>query len=1046
MLLAKNFHSKKINVDEFINELLNKRELDKLLYIVPTNRKVRSLRKELITNSPDKLLSKFYVETLYTSAQKIFKPEGEKFLINEPTAIVLLRQCFREIELQYFKNYNQSIPHGTLLKLHYVFSEYKRNGISSKTLIKEIENLEGIEKQKGRDIAALFELYNSKLKTSHLFEIGDVYSELLALKANSFRENFCRAFGNVCYVLIEGFTELSLPEILLINRISSLKDLCCFVKFDFEKNNQTLFSSVIEMTEKLNENGFREIGEKETNPNNFEQELKKNLFSFSKKVKIANDKIKILHAPSREKEVTFIAAEIKTLLLEHAVEPHRICVATNLIANYSNIFRDRFSIYGLPFNLTDRYSLSTFQSVLYFINLLEVAENNFYFKSINRFLSASSEEKEKSLFLDFQIVAAKAKVTAGYKNWIDALNYLLATQNSGNENEDRCVIDSAERIINFLSTTNKKLQPFKKQLTPSEFLIQFEKLISDSNAIGTILQKQNEVVEVHVKAMISFIDTVREVISLLELEYSNSKTFNLGFYLGTIKTAINSARFNIKERSNYGVLITSIEEIRGLNFDYLFLCGLCDGDFPTRYAPEIFVQEKFVRGETKHLNEEQLLFYQALKTANKNIYLSFPAGESNKEFSESIFVKEIKAHFEFEELNHQKHNNILYSEDELLSFLGKHHRKLVDEKIQNEKIKTLLGAILESVKKDEERNSTDDIKSEFKGYIFYENETERLTAFENLIYSVTQLESYAKCPFKYFMERVVRATAIEEPSDEIQPLELGLLLHQILFDFYSSLLKDGKKIQNCTNRDFKYFSDLIFAMAEEKLKQFKFNSTISFFEVEKIIGIDGKRENSILYKFLENERTNGDFTPQFLEVAFGFARNKTTDSHLSDFEISGIKLRGQIDRIDIDEKEKSFKVLDYKAGNKVPTKDDLLEGLSLQIPVYITAARKLIQKHFGEDLPAAIPAIYSLKYEEAAFGQNLVIHLNKNKIKNADPTALDEIISELEKIAAEKIVQFAEGIKNGEFPLSRLPNRASKVCDYCNFVSVCRVKENEQGE
>ncbi|MCU0406865.1 MAG: hypothetical protein MUE64_07840, partial [Ignavibacteriaceae bacterium] len=65
-----------------------------------------------------------------------------------------------------------------------------------------------------------------------------------------------------------------------------------------------------------------------------------------------------------------------------------------------------------------------------------------------------------------------------------------------------------------------------------------------------------------------------------------------------------------------------MNEIRGLNFDYLFIGGLNDGDLPTRFTPEIFFSGSFAREEVQHQVEQRYLFYQALCTWKKKLYLS----------------------------------------------------------------------------------------------------------------------------------------------------------------------------------------------------------------------------------------------------------------------------------------------------------------------------------------------------------------------------------------------------------------------------------------
>ena len=55
------------------------------------------------------------------------------------------------------------------------------------------------------------------------------------------------------------------------------------------------------------------------------------------------------------------------------------------------------------------------------------------------------------------------------------------------------------------------------------------------------------------------------------------------------------------------------------------------------------------------------------------------------------------------------------------------------------------------------------------------------------IYSVTELEIYAGCPFRYFINNVLRFRVEEEETeDELSGLERGSLLHDVLFEFYNN--------------------------------------------------------------------------------------------------------------------------------------------------------------------------------------------------------------------------------------------------------------------
>ena len=115
------------------------------------------------------------------------------------------------------------------------------------------------------------------------------------------------------------------------------------------------------------------------------------------------------------------------------------------------------------------------------------------------------------------------------------------------------------------------------------------------------------------------------MIELFEIEYGSKEKFPLKFFLNNIRTAITSTRFNIKEKPGYGVQVTTLNEIRGLQFDYLFIGGMCEGDLPTRYTPEIFFSGSYVRNELTHQTEERYQFYQSICSWNKKLYLTYPS-------------------------------------------------------------------------------------------------------------------------------------------------------------------------------------------------------------------------------------------------------------------------------------------------------------------------------------------------------------------------------------------------------------------------------------
>ena len=68
-------------------------------------------------------------------------------------------------------------------------------------------------------------------------------------------------------------------------------------------------------------------------------------------------------------------------------------------------------------------------------------------------------------------------------------------------------------------------------------------------------------------------------------------------------------------------------------------------------------------------------------------------------------------------------------------------------------------------------------------------------------YSVSQLETYGECPFRYFSDRVLNLNPTEEEETGLTSMEKGSLAHKILFEFYDRR-RDVPSISGCENADF----------------------------------------------------------------------------------------------------------------------------------------------------------------------------------------------------------------------------------------------------
>lgn len=1047
MILTKNI-VKEINIDFEIKSRIDANCLDQLLIVVPTNRKLRNLKKIIIQYYENNPVEKLYIDTLTTLSTKLLSSIKNFITLSEAAASVLIRESSEEIKLNYFSQYNKNIPFGTLDKIRNVISEYKRNGVHPDQILIEAEKLTGGEQKKAIDIANIYRQFKDKCYEYSALEIGDIYSDLLSLKFDDFQNVYEDNYPNVKEIFFIGFDEFTFPEIKLINRLSSLVSNNLYINFDYYDYNFKLFQHLDSTYNKLKEFEFKRIVDKTPFSNSsFVDIIRTNLFKgkdITAESKFKDHLFK-LTAPNRIEEVELIASKIKELIIDCNVSPDDICVTFNIIGNYSNIVRDIFFKYGIPLNLTDRISLKSTQPVVAIINLLELVEYDFNYLAISRVLTNGFLEFNNIDLNNIIYVAQQLKITSGLSNWQNQINDAIALLQFQEDfqsdiNKEYKKLKKAESDINFLS---ELLKPFKKKNTTNEFLDNLKKLLIKLKLPSKILISENDNQEILIKSVSILFQTLSEVLFLIHKKNNINKEqkYSTKYFIDQIRTISNWARFNVKEKNDFGVLVTSINEIRGLSFDYLFLGGLCDGDLPTKYSPEIFFSGTFRKHEKIHLTEERYHFYQTLNTWNKQLYLTIPKNDVDKELVESNFVKEIEKLFSFTILEPNK-NKPIFNIEELLISYGKNL-------LSNNNLTHFAnyGIGLEKLNKNIQvakyRKDNPLFEDKYNGFLLNEeNNNSALIDYFNEYsqkqFSISQLETLAKCPFKFWIERILELKPLKEPSEEAEPIELGNLLHSILFEFYSKIRKENILINNCSISDFNNIKKLLFDIAQKKIDQLKLHSPFTFFEKEKILGINGLEENSILYKFLENEKNNDtDFVPDYFEFQFGEFSKRSADNKplIPPLKFGNLNLRGKIDRIDIDYENKLFNIIDYKLKGKKPTNSELLEGLSLQLPIYLIAVKYILEYLGFNDFNGFKMIIYSLKYGED-FGPSSV-NLSR---KNTNNEILNDNLSLIEKTKLQ-IEKLHQKLLKGEFNLSQLEKRNEKVCNYCDFPSFCRKQE-----
>ena len=291
------------------------------------------------------------------------------------------------------------------------------------------------------------------------------------------------------------------------------------------------------------------------------------------------------------------------------------------------------------------------------------------------------------------------------------------------------------------------------------------------------------------------------------------------------------------------------------------------------------------------------------------------------------------------------------------------------------------------------------------------------------VFSPTRLQTWATCPFRYFLANKLGIAAPEQPEDvaSISALERGSLLHAILERFIQAVQRQGA----IPPPDQPWTGDhrrLLFKIAEKAFQQAEQR------------GVTGKpllwelaRDEMLsdLEKFLKEDaklRKKHGVSPHAVESAFGFSGNEDETPPQSVVWSSArtgtLRFRGFIDRIDLSPSGDTALVLDYKTGGTSNyanmNKDPLQRGKRLQLPVYGLAARQLLGH--GVNIKVAYWFV-----------------TEKGKFATRPPTP--KTLAGMLDAFSDVVGVITDGIGARLFPAN--PGADSGNCRYCDFKDLC---------
>lgn len=1067
-------------------ERMNAVDLENVILIVPTKRRIRHLTREILSayKVAFSTLPFFTLELISLKVvEKVFPNLRQ---VEEPVISLLFNQAILSVrdELRYFhpRDRGSVLPRGTFEKIIHVIRKLKDSGVYPRTLLDEVGASEEDEQAKLRDIAQIYLAYETILSELGALDAEGVFQSLHRdCSQQRFEQAVRELFPAVKEVLIIGFDEFTEPELGFIEKLCAMK-LGVSLVFDFQLGNPALFGHLEKNYKKFTELGFvhqpdlsvRALSRnffgagEEAFSSHIVDHIGQTLFKREKTAtKIGTDEITVAKAKDRVQEIELVCKLIKQLAADKPDRDlSRICVALYRPQLYTPMIREQFKKFGIPVNVTDRFELSQAPPVIAIIGLLEIATKGFRRDDVLRTTgSCYFEFSNNGKPLDranLATISLDLRIPGGVRTWekkidhqLDRLHSEMLVSFDDQENtrhaRDINRLEKAKSDIQWLDAT---LRNISLDQTPSVFEQGLQQLVEYLDLPRRIVTfPSEELIEKDAQAYAKFLEVVSQMVSLLEYQEGKEKQYSLKFYVEQLKIALSEERYNIREQFGAGVLVTSIEETRGLPVDVMIVAGLVDGEFPSVYQSEIFFSTKRMKErEQHHVWENRYLFYQAITNWSEHLYLTFPEQDADLDLVPSSFVDALKSIVHVQEWEYPGRtpfDTTIYSAEDLLKEYGRSLRSgAANVPAIPSSLQSRTANVKHAIEVERSRVELNNLP-EYSGNIFEalsKEAKEQLQQLKHRVYSVSQLETYGKCPYQFFVQRLLRVNILDEWDEEFSPLEKGSALHEVLFEFYTERRdKQMPSLIGCSDEEFAEAHRQLVEIAERKLADIDILDAFWDLEKELILG-DVQTGNGVLKEFLQYERNRRtSFRPEFFEVGFGseLGRQTRIDKSFSSDEpiVAGaVNLRGKVDRVEIG--HDAFAIVDYKTGKNLSTMDDMRSGISLQLPLYLYSMETLLAEQRGQHLTPAGGMYYQVRQPVTLkVGVGSARHKNDiaEKNSNANLLASDNELRTLINESITRVNAYVDDMTKGKFPLTTL-DKVDKVCTYCDYKTICRIQ------
>ncbi|MCL4693737.1 MAG: exodeoxyribonuclease V subunit gamma, partial [Candidatus Hydrogenedentes bacterium] len=886
-------------------------------------------------------------------------------------------------------------------------------------------------------VAAVYEGYQEALIRSLSYDRVGIYwrAELAA------RETCPPRLIGIDTLILDGFEDFTLSEFRLLQALEPLvSDMLLGLDADLEEpSRQDLFETQRDTLKAVRKVWPSvEIEDLPTPPpTTFTEYLAHDIFwrQLPPSPEGLRANVEIVACPDLRQEIEYVGRRIKTLVIEQKTPLDRIAIVFRDIQSVATEVRTVFAEFGVPIRVDCPDSLEATPLAAFVLNLFEACRSWAREAVLDViaspwFAAGAAPQAQVDLF---SLLARRAGIVEGRNEWMDGLDRLhkqIRNLEDNGESSFRILPHMEEALLALrarLDTLDAIAQALPRRDTIAAYIAALEECLRrcgcGQEATVHMPPWDRERADSSWRALNAALGRV----DAWYCRSGSAASIRLDEFVVVLQNALRDSELDLNELG--GVACRGVDAVRSTTYDYIFLCGMNEGEFPRPPAIGAIytdddvsdLEEHSIQLDTKqrHASREMLAFHHVLRAAKEHLVMTWHGQTlDGRTASPSPFLADA--------LEMLKPLGVACTTPEPPVFVPLPEMVASERDVRNAAFAR--SAALRDRHKIDFKHvidalSVETARQESGGFDVYDGVLADKKLIELIAeqfgsdheFSVNQLEMYANCPFQFFMARILNVSVEEEPDTGFDPLVRGSILHDVLQAFHREFT--GLPVSDIAEGD---AEAAMLLHLDEVFARRAYQSTNT---PPKAAEVERARLAVLLERYLTIARDSDEaiWAPSHFEVSFGSGRGTSEDplSTAEPFELSTrigpVLFSGRIDRID--RHGNDTRIVDYKTS-VYAQQSDIEAGVSIQLPLYALA----LEEHLAPDTTctdARFVQIGAKKSLQGLYSKTVTWEERREKIR-------------------EQVAALVQGIRDGRFP----PTPYREMCRDCQDHRACRYESS----